>query len=119
MRRYRTLVLALVAMALLSPAGLYLPDLMQAGPAWGEWGARDLKRMIGYAPEGVERAAGAWKAPLPDYALPGPGEASPLRRGAAYVLSAMAGAAMCFGAAWLLARRPAARRRSAGKAGGG
>jgi cobalt/nickel transport protein len=110
MNRYRTLVLALLAMALLTPAGLYLPDLLKAGPAWGEWGTHDLKRMIGYAPEGMEKTAGAWKAPLPDYALPGQDEASPLRRGALYVLSALAGTALCFGAAWILARRLSVRR---------
>jgi hypothetical protein len=119
MSRYRTLVLALLSMALLTPVGLFLPYLMKAGPAWGEWGIDELRRMVGYAPEGMERSAGAWKAPLPDYALPGQDEASLLERGASYVLSALAGATLCFGAAWILARRLSAGRGRADEEDGG
>lgn len=38
MKEYRPLVAALVVMALLTPVGIYLPEILEAGGAWGEWG---------------------------------------------------------------------------------
>ena len=114
MREYRPLLVALAVMAVLSPVGLYFPEIMKAGGAWGEWGVREIRHLIGYAPRGMERSADAWKAPLPGYALPGQ-EAAPARHGSlGYVVSALAGAAACGGIGYLVARRL-----SAGKRGGG
>jgi hypothetical protein len=57
----------LSVMALLSPLGVVLPKLFGAEDAWGEWGTDTLARLLGYVPEGLERTADVWKAPLPDY----------------------------------------------------
>jgi len=102
---YRPLVAALLVMALLTPVGIYLPEILQAGGAWGEWGVREVRRMVGYAPEGMERASGSWKAPVPEYGQGAP-EGTPFpRRGIRYLLSAFLGVAACGGAAYLLVRR--------------
>ena len=110
MRDYRRLWIGLVILALVSPIGLYLPKLMRAGAAWGEWGVDEIKQMIGYAPAGMERHAEVWKAPIPDYALPGQEQAPLSRRGLTYVLSGLLGIAACGGGGYLLTRRVIAGR---------
>jgi len=113
MRGYRKLWIALVILALLSPLGLYLPRIMNAGAAWGEWGVDEIKQMIGYAPPGMERTTDLWKAPLPDYALPGQENAPLSRLSLWYILSAFLGIAVCGGgyflARWLTGSRPTPR----------
>lgn len=104
MKEYRTLLIALGVMALLTPVGLYLPEILKAGAAWGEWGVDEVREMIGYVPAGMEKTADAWKAPLPDYALSGKGDESLPRRSVAYILSAFLGIIACGGGAYLLAR---------------
>jgi cobalt/nickel transport protein len=104
MRDYRRLWIGLVLLALASPIGLYIPEIMRAGSAWGEWGVDEIKQMIGYAPAGMERHAEVWKAPIPDYALPGQEQAPLPRRGLTYVLSGLLGAAACGGGGYLLTR---------------
>jgi cobalt/nickel transport system permease protein len=108
---HRRLWAALAVLAALSPLGLYLPSLVKSGPAWGEWGVDEVRKMTGYAPRGMERTAGAWRAPLPDYALPGREGAPLARRGLFYVLCGAACIALCGGGAWLAARRLACGRR--------
>ena len=110
MREYRPLLAALAVMALLTPVGLYLPAIMKAGSAWGEWGVQEVRTLVGYAPREMERSAGAWKAPMRDYSLPGEGNTPLKRRSLSYVLSAFVGIAACGGLAYLAARRLAARR---------
>ncbi len=110
MREYRPFLAALAVMALLTPVGLYLPEIMKAGRAWGEWGVQEVRAVVGYAPREMERSANAWKAPLPDYALPGEGNTPLKRRSLSYVVSALVGVGACGGLAYLLARRLAARR---------
>ena len=104
MKEYRNLLIALGVMALLTPVGLYLPRILQAGGAWGEWGIHEVRKMVGYAPAGMEKTADAWKAPMPDYAPPGGGDASSPAQGWYYLFSAFLGIIACGGAAYLLAR---------------
>jgi hypothetical protein len=103
-REYRNYWIALLLLAVLTPVGLYLPRLMKAGSAWGEWGIGEVKKMIGYTPAGMEKEAGRWKAPLPEYALPGEGNAPLSRRSLSQVLSAIVGIAACGAGGYLLAR---------------
>jgi len=100
----RRLWLGLLALALLSPLGLYLPALMHGGPAWGEWGREELHALLGYLPAGMERTADLWQAPLPDYATRGPGQASLPQRGLAYAVSALVGVSACAAAVYLVGR---------------
>lgn len=109
-REYRKFVVALVVMAALSPLGLYLPRLLGAGGAWGEWDKEEIAARVGYVPDGMRRTADRWKAPLPDYALPGRKDAPSRSPGLAYALSGLAGLALCGGVAWLLGRSLAGRK---------
>ncbi|MHB9109187.1 MAG: cobalt transporter CbiM [Armatimonadota bacterium] len=69
--------LALGVLVLLTPLGLYVPALVNAGGAWGEWGPEELPAKLAehgqpaQVPPHLERLSAVWKAPLPDYALPG------------------------------------------------
>ena len=104
MKEYRSLWIALLTLALLSPVGLYLPSLFKAGAAWGEWGLDEIRDKLGYAPAGMEKTADLWKAPLPDYALPGQ-ETAPLSRlSLSYILSAFLGIGSCAGGTYLVGR---------------
>ena len=78
-----------------------------AGTAWGEWGVQDfrdpaLRQEMAAAshqmappatvPQGLERLAGVWTAPLPDYAPPF------LKSPAfGYIMSAMLGSGLIIG----------------------
>jgi cobalt/nickel transport protein len=110
MSGYRRLWVPLLVLALLSPIGLYLPSLFAAGAAWGEWGLDEIRQRLGYAPAGMEKSAERWKAPLPDYALPGQ-EGAPLSRlSVSYILSAFLGMGFCAGGAYLIGRWLARRK---------
>jgi len=75
---------ALAVTALATPLGL-----LASGTAWGEWGVDELKNLgLGFIPQGLQKLAGWWPAPLPDYGFP--------RMGAVigYILSAVVGMAL-------------------------
>ena len=90
--------IGLAVLALLSPLGIYLPAKFAAGAAWGEWGADEIKSLIGYLPKGLEKFSALWSAPLPDYAFKGGG------RNAAYIISALLGIALCVLATVIIGR---------------
>ncbi len=107
----RRLWIAIVLLALLSPLAIYVQQLAHAGAAWGEWGPEGLRGLVGYVPEGLQRTAAIWSAPLPDYAFRAADQPSPSRSGLAYAISALLGVAACAGAVylagrWLVGRRP-------------
>jgi len=77
------------ALALISPLGLYLPARFGAGTAWGEWSADEIAKLAGYVPKGLHHEA--WKAPMPDYSLPGRESAPLAAQGVVYVVAAVAG----------------------------
>ena len=94
--RTRALWFGVAVFMLLSPLGL-----IAAGTAWGEWGAEDfanpqarqeISRASGdvappaAAPSGLQRLAGLWSAPIPDYA---PGFMQ--NRAFGYIVSAIMG----------------------------
>lgn len=86
---------ALGVLALATPLGL-----LASGTAWGEWGLDELKNMgLGFIPQGLEKLAGWWPAPLPGYGFP--------RMGAVigYILSAVVGIALVIFLLWMLGRR--------------
>lgn len=101
----------LIVLAFLTPLGIYLPKLLQGGSAWGEWGVEEVEKMIGYAPRGMKRLAELWKAPMPDYALPGQEGAPASRLSVSYILSALLGIVACGGGAWLLGRWLAGKKK--------
>ncbi|NIM69773.1 MAG: cobalamin biosynthesis protein, partial [Xanthomonadales bacterium] len=89
----RRLWIIVLALAVLSPLGLWLPERLGAGDAWGEWSAEDLGRHIGFIPRGLARIADLWKAPIPDYGPPGWEGKSVVFQSLAYVVSAVVGLA--------------------------
>lgn len=78
-------------LAFLSPLGVILPWAFGAKSAWGEWGADELARLIGFVPEGVGRLGELWRAPVPDYAFTGLGDGGVFPASLAYLLSAVLG----------------------------
>jgi hypothetical protein len=82
-------------LAILSPLGVVLPWIFKAKSGWGEWGAAELARMIGFVPGGMKRLGELWQAPLPDYAFAGP-DAGVATTCLAYFLSAALGIALLF-----------------------
>lgn len=104
MTRYRPLWIALLAMALASPLGLYAPEWVKAGAAWGEWSLEEVKRMVGYAPSGMEQITDLWKAPIPDYAFRGQEDAPLVQRRVSYIFSALVGIGLCGGTTFVVTR---------------
>lgn len=95
----RWLWAGLAGLVLLTPLGVLAP-----GTAWGEWGAEELKRNLGFVPAGLERLGGVWTAAVPGYAPRF--IADPL---AGYLVAAALGVALVAGISWLLARLLARR----------
>jgi len=83
--------IGLAILILLSPLGLILPEHFKAGSAWGEWGADEMQDLVGYIPQGLEKLASIWKAPMPDYAFSGWEEKGLLSLSFAYIISAVVG----------------------------
>ena len=104
MKTATKLWVALGTLAVLSPLGLILPDRFHAGSAWGEWGADEVAKLVGYVPQGLKRASELWRAPLPDYALKGWEEKGLTHLSAAYILSAFVGTVLVVAVVWLLGK---------------
>ncbi|WP_028992120.1 PDGLE domain-containing protein [Thermoanaerobacter thermocopriae] len=79
--------IAAIVIILLTPLGLLAP-----GSAWGEWGLDEIKNMIGYVPEGMNRFSEVIKAILPDYSIPG-FDANFFQQALGYIFSAIVGIA--------------------------
>ena len=104
MKTVTKLWIGLGLLAVISPIGLFLPDKLKAGSAWGEWGADEIKGLIGYIPGGLEKLSSVWNAVLPDYAFKGWGDKGLGQLSFAYIISAIVGIALCVGGAWLLGK---------------
>ncbi|MBU1153762.1 PDGLE domain-containing protein [bacterium] len=83
--------IGMAILILLSPLGLILPEHFKAGSAWGEWGADEMQKLVGYIPQGLEKLASIWKAPMPDYAFEGWEEKGLTHLSFAYIISAVIG----------------------------
>lgn len=91
MKTVTKLWIAMVVLIVLSPIGLILPEHFKAGAAWGEWGAEEMEKLVGYIPQGLAKMAGLWSAPIPDYAFKGwEGKGLP-HLSFAYIISAVVG----------------------------
>lgn len=91
MKTITKLWIMILVLAVISPIGLMLPEHFKAGAAWGEWGAEEMKELVGYIPQGLVRLASLWNAPMPDYAFKA-WEGKPLHSTSiAYIISAVFG----------------------------
>ncbi len=96
--------MALAILSLLSPIGLILPEYFKAGSAWGEWGVDEMRRLVGYIPQGLERLCGIWSAPIPDYAFKGWEEKGLPGLSFAYIISAIIGIGLTAGAVIIIGK---------------
>jgi cobalt/nickel transport protein len=97
MKTINKLWLGLGILAVISPVGLYLPDKFKAGSAWGEWGAEEMKDLVGYVPKGLEKLSSLWNAVMPDYAFKGWEDKGLGQLSLAYIVSAIAGIGIILG----------------------
>jgi cobalt/nickel transport protein len=103
MSKIKKLWVGVGVLALLSPLGVILPKLFGAGGAWGEWGLEEIEKIAGFVPAGMKRLAETWKAPLPDYALPGRSNGL-AGESFGYAVTAIVGVAFTAGLMYLLAK---------------
>ncbi len=103
MKTVTKLWIGIGVLVLLTPLGLIIPALFGAGGAWGEWSLEELRKLLGYVPEGMERLSRLWRPPLGDYALPGPATSGG-HHGFGYLLSGLIGVAVTAGIAYLVAK---------------
>ena len=96
--------IAIGAIILLSPLGLILPEHFKAGSAWGEWGADEMEKLVGYGPQGLKHLSELWTAPMPDYAFKGWEEKGLTHLSFAYILSAILGVALVALGAWVVGK---------------
>ena len=93
-RPLRWLWAGFAVLVLLTPIGVLAP-----GTAWGEWGAGELKAVLGFVPPGLAEVGTAWTAAIPDYAPPY--IANPLM---GYLVAALLGSALVVGLTWLIGK---------------
>jgi hypothetical protein len=86
--------LGIAVLVILSPLGLILPEHFKAGSAWGEWGADEMQKLLGYVPKGLEKLSSLWRAPMPDYSFQGWEEKGLSHLSFAYIISAIIGIAI-------------------------
>lgn len=88
----------------LSPLGLLLPEHFKAGSAWGEWGADEIQKLVGYIPTGLAKFSSLWNAPIPDYTFKGWEEKGLPFLSFSYIVSAVIGVLICAGIVLLLGK---------------
>ncbi len=111
MKTVTKLWVGLGILVLFSPLGLLLPEYFKATEAWGEWGADQLKELVGYLPIGLERISTVWSAPIPDYAFVGQTEKGLLALSFEYIFSAALGIFVVTGLTLLIAKSLANKSR--------
>jgi len=96
--------IGLGVLVVLSPLGLLLPAHFKAGSAWGEWGADEMQKLVGYVPKGLEKLSSLWNAPMPDYAFKGWEEKPVATLSFAYIFAAMIGVLICVSVVLILGK---------------
>ena len=94
MKTITKLWILIAILAILTPIGLIIPEYFKAGSAWGEWGSGEIKKLVGYAPKGLEKLSDIWAAAIPGY---GTSKMS-------YILSAILGIIIVMGLTFLIGR---------------
>jgi cobalt/nickel transport protein len=95
--------IAIGILALLSPLGVLIPKWIGAGGAWGEWGTDEIRTITGYIPAGMKHLAERWKAPLPDYAMPGQDNGL-IGQSLEYIFTGIVGIAFTAGVMYILTK---------------
>jgi cobalt/nickel transport system permease protein len=110
------LAIGLGILVVLAPVGLLLPSYLRSGAAWGEWSGDEVRQELArtggaaYVPRGIAHAEEhGWRAPMPDYALPGQEDASAVHASGTYIFAGALGV-LGVGLVLLLLLRPFARK---------
>ncbi|MCE5199890.1 MAG: cobalt transporter CbiM [Armatimonadota bacterium] len=111
------LAMALGAIVLISPLGLYLPAKFGAGSAWGEWSTDEIRHITGYVPQQMSKLGSLWNAPLPDYAARGQESAGLSALSVSYIMSGLVGV-LIIGALVIALKRFLVRKDNDGPASG-
>jgi cobalt/nickel transport protein len=101
--RTKKLWIGIGILLVLTPLGVILPKLFGAQGAWGEWGLEEIKSLTGFVPEGMKHLIEFWRAPLPDYSLPGQGTGL-CGESIGYVLTGVIGVALTAGMMYVLTK---------------
>ena len=91
----KKILMILLIMCLLTPAGILLPVFFKAGDAWGEWSAQTVKDMVGFVPRGLAKYSDRWKSPLEDYTVTDSNKSVGHRSGY-YIVSGIIGATVTY-----------------------
>ncbi|MEN2983781.1 MAG: PDGLE domain-containing protein [Dictyoglomaceae bacterium] len=94
----------IIILVILSPLGIILPYLFNAGAAWGEWGSEEIKEFIGYVPEGLEKLEKLGKPLFPDYNLKIWEEAGLLEQSLGYIITGLIGVGIVVLVTYLLGK---------------
>lgn len=89
----KKILIVLLILVVLTPIGIFLPMLFNAGDAWGEWSAETVKEFIGYVPQGLAKYSDTWNAPLTDYTV-NSSDPSVAHQSGYYIVSAIIGATL-------------------------
>jgi cobalt/nickel transport protein len=91
----KRILVILILLCLITPVGILLPMVFNAGDAWGEWSAQTLKDLIGYVPKGLVKYSNVWNAPLPDYMV-NEDDTSVVHQSGYYIVSGIIGATVAY-----------------------
>ena len=91
----KKILIVLLFLCLITPVGILLPMVFDAGDAWGEWSAQTVKDLTGYVPEGLAKYSEVWTAPLPDYTV-NTNDTSVVHQSGYYIVSGIFGATVTY-----------------------
>ena len=91
----KRILVILLLLCLITPVGILLPLVFNAGDAWGEWSAETVREMVGYVPKGLAKYSEKYKAPVADYSLNNEDE-SVTHQSGYYIVSGIFGATVVY-----------------------
>lgn len=94
----------IIILVIASPLGIILPYIFNAGEAWGEWGPKEIKELIGYVPQGLEKLSNLSKPLFPDYNLKIWEEGGLLEQSIGYIITGLIGVGIVSLVAYFLGR---------------
>jgi cobalt/nickel transport protein len=101
MKFEKKLWIGLLVLIILSPLGIILPMIFDAGDAWGEWSVETVEKLTGFIPEKLKADSDIWHSPIPDYNL-GNENSSLTLKIVSYIFSGLIGVGLICGFMYLL-----------------
>jgi len=92
----------LIFLAVLTPVGIIIPNLFNAGSAYGEWSTDELNKILGFVPEGILKFANSWSGVFPDYSIAGIAEQNTFANSLLYIVCGFFGLALTVLAVYLI-----------------